>query len=546
MKQLILSLILLMTFAEMNGQNAYFPPEFEKQEGLLLTWDYHDLRNPVTAAVAKAVQPSATVWIIYYPGQAPMDTIEIRDFLRDHGVPDENVHLIPAWTETLWIRDYGPFTGYDLQSLPPSRYFVDAGYSNYNRPRDDSIPTQLANYWGIPAVDMPLQFEGGNVLFDGTGRGWGSTRIFEQNSGYSQTQVKEMMEEFFGLDDFMFLQKLTNSGGGLWAHVDMYMKILDSETIMINEYPDHVPDYFLIESFAMLLGEMTNFDGTPYRIVRIPAPPKADGTWAVTQNDEMRTYTNSIIINDVIVVPSYNLPEYDSAAKQIYSENMPGYRIEMVDATVLTPLYGALHCITKEVTKPEYLRIRHKKITGEQEYTRPYVVIDARIDCNLVADSSYVYYRFNGSETFERVPLAPGCPYYVGVIQDVQPTDTIDYYLYTARNGDEVALPPPAPAGYYTFWFDQTVSVDQLAQEPAKLHIYPNPSDGYFTVINPDPFNSGILEITDIFGKQLVRKVLQPGTVSLNLSATLSSGVYMLRFQTKNFPVIHTKLVIEK
>ena len=127
-KRIPLFILLLMAFSAFSQENVYFPPEFEKQEGLLLTWDYNDQRNPVTAAIAKAVQPSATVWIIYYPGTAPMDTNDIRNYLRDHGVPDEGVYLIPGWTETLWIRDYGPFAGYTEETLPFSHIFMDAGY----------------------------------------------------------------------------------------------------------------------------------------------------------------------------------------------------------------------------------------------------------------------------------------------------------------------------------------------------------------------------------------------------------------------------------
>ncbi len=546
MRKLNLLLFIILITCTLDAQTRYFPPEFEKQEGLLMTWDYHPQRDPVTAAVAKAIQPSAKVWIIYYPGQAPLDSAEIRTYLRSQGVQDENVYLIPGWTETLWIRDYGPFSGYNLQNILPTRYFIDAGYSAYNRPKDDSIPAQLGNLWGIPVTNIPLQFEGGNVLFDGTGRGWGSTRIFEQNPGYSQAQVKEMLEEYFGLEDFMFLQKLTNSGGGQWAHVDMYMKILDSETIMISQYPDYLPDYFLIESFALTLANMTNFDGVPYRIVRIPAPPKANGTWATTQNDEMRTYTNSIIMNDVIVVPSYNLPEYDTIAKHIYQENMPGYRIEMVDATVLTPLYGALHCITKEITKPEYLRIRHQRITGELTYTNPYMVIDARIDCNLTADSTFVYYKFNSQPGFSRTPMSPGCPYYVGVINGIQPDDTVHYYIYTARNGDEVVLPPPAPESVFTFWFNQSVMVNEAISATNKLQVYPNPGEGSFSVVNPYSDNNIKMIISDLSGKKIIQKAIGKGVNYMNFEDKLVSGIYLITIDGNGLPPTTSKLIIRK
>lgn len=531
MKWHILLILSLVSAFKSFGQDVFFPAEFEKQEGLLLTWDYNDQRNPVTAAIAKAVQPSAKVWIIYYPGQAPMDTTEIRNYLRDHGVPDQHVYLIPGWTETLWIRDYGPFSGYDMTTTPQQRIMRDAGYSAYNRPMDDSIPTQIANQWGIPVQNIPLQFEGGNVLFDGLGRAWGSTRIIEQNPSYTQEQLKAMLEEQFGLYDFMFLEKLTHSGGGIWCHVDMFMKILDQETILISEYPDFVPDYNLIEGFAATLAGMTNSEGRNYTIKRIPAPPKANGTWATTQNDEMRTYTNSIIINDVIVVPSYSLPDYDIAAKQVYEEAMPGYRIEMVDATVLTPLYGALHCISHEVTKPDYFRIIHNKIVGLQEYSGKYF-IHAKIDCSLMIDSVYLFYKLKNEPEFTRVEMMPGCPFHTGLIFNSNLNDTIHYYITATYNGDQVSAPPQAPHGWYTFWCQPTVgeTEEEIFDQP-DFHIFPNPSNGNFSLFSDQKtINQQIIEISDQWGQLVFKeKLTSDGIISLNLTDRLRPGIYFLR-----------------
>ncbi|MFP4472049.1 MAG: agmatine deiminase family protein [Bacteroidales bacterium] len=546
MKKLIpFYFLFLLSFVSTAQENVYFPPEFEKQEGLLLTWDYNDQRNPVTAAIAKAVQPSAKVWIVYYPGTAPMDTNDIRNFLRDHGVPDEGVHLIPGWTETLWIRDYGPMAGYSEETLPFSRIFMDAGYSAYGRPKDDSIPTQLANLWNIPVMNMPLEFEGGNVLLDGLGRGWGSTRIFSQNPGYSQSQVKAMMEDYFGLYDFMFLEKLNHSGGGIWCHVDMFMKILDSETIMISEYPDFVPDHDLIESFVLTLQNTMNAHDRYYKTVRIPAPPKADGTWATTQNDEMRTYTNSIIINDVIVIPSYNLPEYDSIARQVYAESMPGYRLEMVDASVLTPLYGALHCIVKEVTKPQYLRIKHKKIAGMQPYQQQWY-IEANVDVNVTLDSSWIFYRHSPGEEFIKAGLYGGCPYYGAYIQNVQPGDTVDYYLMAAYDGDVVTMPPSAPGGHYSFWFDPALNIAEMPYTKFNPEIFPNPSDGKFTLAGLLPGKEYELSVTDLSGKTIVNRMLNGSSASLDLSNDLMPGIYLLHVKSGTDFSGRQKLIIHQ
>jgi len=538
-------LFFILFSSSLFSQNIYFPPEFQKQEGLLLTWDYNDSRNPATAAIAKAVQPSAKVWVIYYPGPAPMDTTEIRNYLRDHGVPDENVFLIPAYTETLWIRDYGPFTGYDLNGSESERLFLDAGYSNYGRPNDDAIPTQIANLMGITVNDFPLQFEGGNLLTDGLGRGWGSTRIFSQNPDMTHEEVKQMMEEYLGLDEMTFLQALVNSGGGIWCHVDMFIKILDSETILISEYPDFVPDYNLIESFVDTLSKMTNANGQEYQIVRIPAPPKADGTWASTQNDEMRTYTNSIIINDVIVIPSYNLPEYDSAAKLVYQQYMPGYRLALVDATALTPLYGALHCIAKEVTKPDYLWINHNKNVGLSTYTDPFM-IEAEIFSDSGPDSAFVFYKTTDDSGFEKLEMNGNMNDFSAAISDISINDTIQYFIKAYLNEDYITFPPQGEGGAFSFWFDPSVLIHEVNDSSANLKIFPNPSNGCFA-ISIDGFNEPVeFTIQQIDGRIVDYSILKSTFQQFNFSDHLAEGIYLLNFRFKNGAPVIRKLIVQQ
>jgi agmatine/peptidylarginine deiminase len=529
MKTLHLIPIFIFLVSGLNAQQVYYPPEFAPQQGLLLTWDYHPQRNVITAAIARAVQPSATVWVIYYPGQAPMDTTEIRTYLRDHLVPDENVHLIPGWTETLWIRDYGPFAGYEnTANRSMQRQIIDAGYSNYNRPNDDAIPTQIGNLWNIPVNDMLLQFEGGNLLTDGLGRGWSSTRIFSQNPNLSPSEVKAMMEQYFGLDEMMYLEALTHSGGGIWCHVDMFMKIIDSETILMSQLPDHVPDYALLESFVDTLGKITNSNGIPYKIIRIPAPPKADGTWATTQNDEMRTYTNSIIINDVVVIPSYDLPDYDSAAINIYRSAMPGYRLVMIDSRELTPLHGALHCISKEITPENLLHFNHQKIAGLQTF-QDTLTISTRLFASVSPDSVFVFYRNDVISDFIKMPMFSSGDFYTTTLTNLHPTDTMQYYLLAKGGGAVVTQPMPAPRSYYTFWFDPSTSATTSVNQKRQLVVSPNPSAGQLQIalggLNKCTADIMIFDMTSQRVHQINQAVL-PATFSL--PAALPNGLYTI------------------
>ena len=534
-RYLQLTTVLIFLITTLHAQQVYYPPEFAPQQGLLLTWDYHPQRNIITAAIARAVQPSATVWVIYYPGQAPMDTTEIRSYLRNHEVPDENVILIPGWTETLWVRDYGPFTGYGtLGNRAMERQIIDAGYSNYNRPNDDSIPAQIGNLWNISVDEMRLQFEGGNLLTDGLGRGWSSTRIFSQNPNLSPDEVKTMMEQYFGLDEMMYLQALTHSGGGIWCHVDMFMKIIDSETILLAQLPEHVPDYALIESFADTLGKITNSNGTPYKIVRIPVPPKADGTWATTQNDEMRTYTNSIIINDVVVIPSYNLPDYDSAAFNVYRSAMPGYRLVMIDSRDLTPLHGALHCICKEITPGNLLHFNHQKIAGMQTF-QDTLSIFTELFASPPPDSVFVCYRKDSKSDFLKMPMFFNQNNYAAELTGLQPTDTIQYYLLAKGGGEVVTQPMPAPRSFYTFWFDSSTSVSLAINEKQRIIISPNPTAGEFQV-SLDGRKNYIADIMifDMMSKR-VHQIDQVGLpAAITLPASLQNGLYTIVLRWRN------------
>ncbi len=522
---ILLCLPLLAAWNPLTAQNRDFQAEFEKHEGILLTWDYTPSRDSVTANIAKAVQDAALVWIIYYPGPVPYDTGYIRAYLLSRGVGYHNVHFVPAWTETLWIRDYGPFSGYRYTGEDWQRFFLDGQYSKYGRPKDDSIPTQLGRYWGIPVSPFPVEIEGGNVILDGTGIGFGSKRIWQQNPGLSPTQIEDLFKTQFGLQAFHFIDVLQNSGGGIWMHVDMFMKVTDNQTILVSQYPDYLPDYQLVENIAQWLSQTSNGLGVNYNIVRIPAPPKEDGTYATTMNDEMRTYTNSLTINGVVVVPSYNHP-LDATARAIYEATMPGYQIKMVDARTLTPLYGAIHCITKEITKPGYLRILHSRIDGEQVWEENFG-IDCIIRGETVPDSQFVFYRFNCQPEYHAAPLLPaGGNHYTAVITGQLPSDTIHYYLFAKSATEAVTDPPVAPAAEYSFRFGDNTAIPPAVAMPG-LIVAGNRNQIEIRVPEALEDRAATLTVYDLCGRKLYTTNRRPGEI-IRLQG-LAGGWYILR-----------------
>lgn len=522
-----------------NAQSTiYHPAEFEKNEGVLLVWDYNSSRDSITANIAKAAQHAAKVWIVYYPDQAPVDTAEIRSYLYENGVLPHNLYFIPGYTESLWIRDFGPMFQYGNFGNGSERYIVDAGYSAYNRPKDDSLPAQIANFWGMPHQSLNLEIEGGNLVFDGLMRGFSTKRVYDQNPDYSPGVIRQILIDQFNQQDFVFLETLDNSGGGIWKHADMFMKALDYETLLVSSYPEFVPDYTVLETNVALLSTLTNHFGKPYHIIRIPAPPKADGTWATTQDDEMRTYTNSLIINNTVIVPSYQNPEYDMQAFQIYKDAMPGYKIIMVDAQMLTILGGAIHCVTREVPQADFMRIIHQKVTGSQSYSQDYYLY-CLTESNVEIEGLWLYYKINNAEQYTRVPVYIVCPQYTGIIEGLLPGDTVHYYLEAESAGSSVTYPGSAPAGHFTFWFN-SVGSEEISDQTQNIVIAPQPNRGKFSIFGIEETEVNRCTVIDMKGNIVWQEAFPP---LLDLQLPLDQGLYLLRLELKN-TIITKKLLI--
>ena len=59
------------------------------------------------------------------------------------------------------------------------------------------------------------------------------------------------------------------------------------------------------------------------------------------------TYANFLIINDAVLMPTYNSPK-DEIAKQQLQTAFPDREIVGIDCTALIKQHGSLHCVTMQ------------------------------------------------------------------------------------------------------------------------------------------------------------------------------------------------------
>lgn len=304
--------------------------EFEQNDAVVLAWE-SDL-SPFFFDLVAAAAEAAPLYIIT-PSVSYSD--DVRDYLKDGGVNTDDIHFFEFQNDSFWARDFGPIP-IALEDGTPA--FVDQRYYP-NRRRDDAVPTLMGRYFGIDTFRPNLSTEGGNFMTNGEGLCVATEWLLEENPSLSASKIREIKRDYYGCQETIILERLEGEGTG---HVDMFAKFTARDTVLVGEY-DRFQDpenAAILERNAERLANTRLDDGTYLRVVRIPMPR---GTYPV-----YRSYTNSLIINDTVIVPFYDADRAgEDEALAAYREALPAnYRVVTVEAEDVIQWGGAVHCVT--------------------------------------------------------------------------------------------------------------------------------------------------------------------------------------------------------
>jgi agmatine/peptidylarginine deiminase len=506
--------------------------EWEDLQGVIVTWRsfYSILKEVIDYA-----QEEGIVYIIC------SDSNSVKNYLINGGVPLHNLEYLITPSNSIWVRDYGPWTAYSNSA--DTLNIIDWIY-NRPRPLDDVTPVFFANYINAPIYQTTtypydLIQTGGNVFIDGHGSAFSSNLIIDENPTKTQAEIDTIMKKFLGIDRYI---KLTNLPYDVIHHIDMHMKLLDEETLLVGEYPPGVADGPQIEANLqyVLQNYLTCF-GRPFKVVRIPMPPDALGRYPDTGGD-YRTYTNSIIINKTVIIPTYEY-QYDTTAYRIYREAMPGYNIVGVNSNSIIPLLGAIHCIVKEVGAFDPVFISHPKMEPVVVATDS-INIQAVLKTNSgIADAS-VFWTADTTTGFNFIPMVNAAEdtFITHIPQQINGTEIFYYISATSNNGKTITKPMTAPKGYYSFIVESNVTFVDNVIQPEEFHLsqnYPNPFNPTTTIsfIIPQEERRKTQEVKlavyDVLGNEiaiLVNEEKPAGTYEITWFADgLPSGIYFYR-----------------
>ncbi|HBG71937.1 MAG: hypothetical protein A2W93_05140 [Bacteroidetes bacterium GWF2_43_63] len=509
--------------------------EWEEIDVLLITWTSY---TSVLRQIVDAAQEECTV-LIACNSLDGVDSTQVKSYLTSGGVPLTNVKFLTARFNSVWIRDYGAHTIY--QNEVGNNYLVDWEYNRSFRPSDDTMAIKHAAWAGLDLYSMtvsPWDFiaTGGNLMVDGFGTAMSSELIVDENPSHSVAEIDTIMKHFLGIDQYVLFPTLPYDG---IHHIDMHMKLLDEETILVGQYPSGISDGPQIEAnLQWLLSNYMSCYGTPYKVVRIPMPSSTSGGWP-SSGSYYRTYTNGVFVNKAYIYPSY-YEEYDTTAFRIYSEALPGYTIVPIDCDP-DPISasGAIHCITNCIGSNDPLLISHQPLASTQSGSNDYQV-NAYIKHESGIAAANVYYKTSLAGSYVSVPMSStGSDNWTGHIP-VQPDGSTVYYYVQAQavSGKTQVRPMPAPAGYWEFNCQNYVGMEEQFASVGMESIYPNPA-AYLTCIPVECGNgfTGRLSMIDATGRTV--NVIHEGEFAAGKNnyffnaIGFESGLYIIQLESE-------------
>jgi agmatine deiminase len=559
------SSILLFTFLThfLSAQVATAPPpfaklrtmaEWEEVSQVMVAWRGYE---SVLTEIIRAAREECEVVVVC---NSETDRIAAQTALTNANVDlSSNVNLLVAPVNTIWSRDYGPQNVYanDVDSL----LLVDWIY-NRNRPKDDTLALRFAAEYNLPlyrtlTAPYDLVNTGGNFMSDGCGTGFASDLIFRNNdqtangegsnpndlfgtSNHDETTINDIMSDFMGINRYIKMEELPFDG---IHHIDMHMKLLDEETLLIGKYPDGVSDGPQIEAnLQFVLSNHLSVFGTPYRVVRLNMPP-TNGQYPPLANAPARypTYINALFVNKSLIMPSYNQTALNNAARDTMEKYLPGYNIVQVNCNSIIDLGGAVHCITKEIGSRDPLRFVHQSVKQADNGQPDTYKLRALVQHKSGIEQVQARYRVQPATEWLSVDLtAAANNEWTGAIPVQAQGAVVEYYLTaTANSGKTMQRPMPAPEGFWTFDVISTSDVANIAPLNAVMSpIYPNPAQAITCI----PVQSNRAQFAQIRLLNSVGQVQQSifngqlpaGNSHYFIHADrLSSGIYFVEMQSE-------------
>lgn len=308
------------------------PAEYEPMAAIMMAWESF---TPQIVELSRHITTTGNADVYIVVDTASEQTAATTS-LSNGGVVMSRVKFFIRTTDSVWIRDYGPRYIYE----GGVRAIVDHTY-NRPRPNDDALSPWYGPQRGETVYDVGLVHGGGNFHLDGVDRGYCTKLINNENPGLTQPQIHAKWLNYQALDTTFFDPFPTALDST--QHIDMWMQVFADNKVMISDWPVTGGNMTIADSICD--GAAITMQNKGFTVSRVPARQVSSVHY---------TYTNVVMCNDLIIVPSYTNSTivsagYNAQALAAWQNANPGKTVVQVNGQPVVTSAGVFHCIVMHI-----------------------------------------------------------------------------------------------------------------------------------------------------------------------------------------------------
>ena len=332
------------------------PAEWARQAGVMLAWphkhtDWISSLNAVEFTyieIAREIARRERLLIICCDND---HQVRVCDRLRTEAINLAAIAFAIVPFNDTWVRDYGSLTVLCGRAPKLLNFQFNAWGGKYAAALDDAVTRTLhrQGVFGDMALEtLPIVLEGGSIDVDGAGSLLTTRNCLlapTRNPDLSRPALETQLKTLFGIKRILWLKHGGLAGDDTDSHIDMLARFCDANTLAYTT--SHDPDDQHFQPLKSMESELKSFrtlEGEPYRLIPLPLP-------APVYNPEGQrlpaSYSNFLIINDAVLLPTYNDPA-DALARRRLQSVFARREIVSIDCTALIQQYGSLHCLTMQ------------------------------------------------------------------------------------------------------------------------------------------------------------------------------------------------------
>ena len=338
------------------------PAEWAPQSAILISWphaetDWADILDEVTECyvrMAYAIAAHQPLIILVVEG---LDVSSLLEKRLPQAVFSNITFVVVPKTNDTWVRDYGFLTVQSTGGAELMDFRFNGWGGKFKAEHDNAanrllFETQLLRGHYVDALDFEL--EGGGIESDGCGTLLTTAECLLNPNRRRQgdavptsdkAQVEALLKERLGVERILWLHHGYLAGDDTDSHIDTLARLCPNDTIIYVQCTDTADEHY--EALAAMEQELQAFrtlEDKPYRLIPVPLPDAC-------YDEEERlpaTYANFLIMNKVVLVPTYAQPEKDALALKNIQKAFPEREIIGVDCRALIRQHGSLHCATMQ------------------------------------------------------------------------------------------------------------------------------------------------------------------------------------------------------